>query len=114
MEIDRRTDASVTKDTQAVMVCYALPDRIWFNTIQARCSATVLEIVLQSGFFLDHTSVLPEKLSYGVFGKKVSPQDTVRAGDRIEIYRPLSFDPKESRRRRAAHRAAKNKRPAKK
>ena len=114
MKIDRRMDPSVATHTQAVMVCYALPNRVWFNTIQVRCSATVLEIVRESGFFVEHNSVLPETLKYGVFGKKVSSQDTVRAGDRIEIYRPLSFDPKESRRRRAAHRAAKNKRPAKK
>ena len=28
------------------------------------------------------------------------------AGDRVEIYRPLNFDPMESRRRRAVHRNA--------
>jgi len=114
METAREPILRETMNTQSVMVCYALPGRVWLNTIQTRCSATVQEIVEQSGFFLEHASLSPETLRYGVYGKKVSPQDTVCPGDRIEIYRPLSFDPKESRRRRAAHRAAKNKRSAKK
>ncbi|MDB5959149.1 MAG: RnfH family protein [Massilia sp.] len=41
----------------------------------------------------------------GIFGKK-KPLDTVlRDGDRVELYRPLLADPKESRRRRASAKA---------
>jgi uncharacterized protein len=43
-----------------------------------------------------------EQSRIGVFGKLRRPDEQVRAGDRIEIYRPLIADPKESRRRRAA------------
>jgi putative ubiquitin-RnfH superfamily antitoxin RatB of RatAB toxin-antitoxin module len=39
----------------------------------------------------------------GVFGERRDPSDRVCAGDRIEIYRALSADPKLARRRRAAH-----------
>ena len=114
MENARGTEGPESSDKQSVMVCYARPEKVWSKTLQVRRSATVFEIVKQSGFFNEHVSVLPEKLIYGVYGKKVSHEDTVGPGDRIEIYRPLNFDPKESRRRRAAHRAAKNKHPAKK
>ena len=39
----------------------------------------------------------------GIFGKK-KPLDTVlRDGDRVELYRPLLADPKETRRRRAGN-----------
>ena len=39
----------------------------------------------------------------GIFGKK-KPLDTVlRDGDRLELYRPLLADPKETRRRRAGN-----------
>jgi putative ubiquitin-RnfH superfamily antitoxin RatB of RatAB toxin-antitoxin module len=36
----------------------------------------------------------------GVFSRRVSPDDTLRDGDRVEIYRPLTIDPKDARRRR--------------
>lgn len=38
----------------------------------------------------------------GIFGKKKAPDTVLRDGDRVEIYRPLLADPKESRRRRAS------------
>jgi putative ubiquitin-RnfH superfamily antitoxin RatB of RatAB toxin-antitoxin module len=37
----------------------------------------------------------------GIWGKRVSPDTTVRAGDRVELYRPLEVDPREARRQRA-------------
>lgn len=37
----------------------------------------------------------------GIFGKKKSVDTILRDGDRVELYRPLLADPKESRRRRA-------------
>jgi putative ubiquitin-RnfH superfamily antitoxin RatB of RatAB toxin-antitoxin module len=42
----------------------------------------------------------------GIFGRAAEPQARLADGDRVEIYRGLSFDPKESRRRRAEHRRA--------
>ncbi|MGN6389259.1 MAG: RnfH family protein, partial [Burkholderiaceae bacterium] len=41
-------------------------------------------------------------------GKLSALDAPARDGDRIEIYRPLIADPKESRRRRAARKSAKN------
>ena len=43
----------------------------------------------------------------GVFGKRVAPTTLLADGDRVEIYRPLSVDPKERRRERARKRAKK-------
>jgi putative ubiquitin-RnfH superfamily antitoxin RatB of RatAB toxin-antitoxin module len=37
----------------------------------------------------------------GVFSHKVAPDQVLEQGDRVEIYRPLTLDPKEARRRRA-------------
>ena len=36
----------------------------------------------------------------GIFARRVAPDQLVRDGDRIEIYRPLVLDPMEARRRR--------------
>jgi hypothetical protein len=37
-----------------------------------------------------------------VFGRRVDGQHVLRAGDRVEIYRPLKVDPRDARRRAAA------------
>jgi putative ubiquitin-RnfH superfamily antitoxin RatB of RatAB toxin-antitoxin module len=37
----------------------------------------------------------------GIYGRIVTPDTRLRAGDRIEIYRPLVADPKQARRARA-------------
>ncbi|STX27793.1 protein yfjF [Legionella beliardensis] len=61
--------------------------------------ATVNDALLQSGLY----SRCPETqgLPVGIFSKRVEGTTTLKSGDRIEIYRPLSNDPKEKRRARA-------------
>jgi hypothetical protein len=41
-------------------------------------------------------------LDLGIFGRVVPAGQVLRAGDRVEIYRPLIADPKEVRKQRAA------------
>jgi putative ubiquitin-RnfH superfamily antitoxin RatB of RatAB toxin-antitoxin module len=41
-------------------------------------------------------------LEIGVYGRRCEADTPLCDGDRVEIYRPLNFDPMESRRRRAA------------
>ena len=42
------------------------------------------------------------KLKMGIFGKQCKADQALRAGDRVEIYRPLIADPKQVRKERAA------------
>jgi len=37
----------------------------------------------------------------GIFSRRVAPEQVLREGDRVELYRPLALDPMEARRRRA-------------
>ena len=39
-------------------------------------------------------------LAVGIWGRKMPPDTVLRAGDRIEVYRGLTVDPKEARRQR--------------
>jgi putative ubiquitin-RnfH superfamily antitoxin RatB of RatAB toxin-antitoxin module len=48
----------------------------------------------------------PTPTTLGVFGRRVAPGTPLRDGDQVEIYRPLVADPKDSRRQRAAKKAA--------
>lgn len=51
--------------------------------------------------FLASLSPSAQGCPCGVWGKRVAEDYVLRAGDRVEIYRPLRADPKEARRRRA-------------
>ncbi len=42
-----------------------------------------------------------DRMPVGVYGERVDRDRLLRAGDRIELYRPLLLDPKQARRQRA-------------
>jgi uncharacterized protein len=46
--------------------------------------------------------IQPDEGRLGIFGKKVAGDHVLAQGDRVEIYRALTLDPMEARRRRAA------------
>lgn len=47
-------------------------------------------------------TVLPEVLQLGVFGSRIDADTVLQAGDRVEIYRALTINPNDIRRKRAA------------
>lgn len=89
-----------------VCVCYALPDQVWLRALRLPAASTVADALLVSGFAQAFPMVRPWEQGVGVFGRVVQARTTLSDGDRVEIYRGLHFDPKESRRRRAEHRRA--------
>lgn len=89
-----------------VQLVYAHAGQVWKETVTAAAGCTLYQVVQASGFlsaFPQFRQALPP---VGVFGRVRALDDHVHDGDRIEIYRPLVFDPMESRRRRARHKAA--------
>jgi len=42
----------------------------------------------------------------GIWGKVMAPTQVLRDGDRVELYRPLTVDPKVARRQRFSHQGA--------
>lgn len=63
----------------------------------------VMDVIQQSGWLQDYPEI--ESLEVGIFASRVSRDTVVKAGDRLEIYRPLEADPKEKRRRLAKNRS---------
>jgi len=63
---------------------------------------TLAEVIRASGILERFPEIDLDKNKVGVFGKLGKLSDTLHAGDRVEIYRPLIADPKEVRKRRAA------------
>lgn len=61
---------------------------------------TALQAIQNSGL-ADQVS-LPEPLQLGVFGSRIEAETILQAGDRVEVYRALTINPKDIRRKRAA------------
>jgi len=72
--------------------------QIWL-TIEVPDDATVNDAIERSGVLgmFPHIDLTTQKV--GVFGKIVKPEASLRAGDRVEIYRPITCDPQTVARR---------------
>ncbi len=81
-------------------VVFATPERQWLWPVSLPDAATVgdaLGLAREQAAGID----VPWDAHVGIFGELCDASAVPRDGDRIEIYRPLRLDPKESRRARA-------------
>jgi len=85
-----------------VEVAYALPEKQMIVPLQVSQGTTAIQAVNASKIAAHFNDLQLEAAKLGVFGKAVKHDQVLREGDRVEIYRPLLVDPKESRRARAA------------
>ncbi|HYG43070.1 MAG TPA: RnfH family protein [Bordetella sp.] len=91
-----------------ICVCHAeSAESVWQCMLALPAHATVADAVRASGFAARFPDRDAWQLGVGVFGKTCKADTRLADGDRVEIYRPLAFDPKVSRRRRAEHRRTK-------
>jgi putative ubiquitin-RnfH superfamily antitoxin RatB of RatAB toxin-antitoxin module len=89
-----------------VIVAWAVPQHALLRPVKVAPGTTIEGAIAASGVLQEVPEIDLATCPVGIYGKK-KPLDTlVRPLDRIEIYRPLVADPKESRRRRAAHKSA--------
>jgi putative ubiquitin-RnfH superfamily antitoxin RatB of RatAB toxin-antitoxin module len=90
-------------DSISVEVAYALPEKQRIVKLDVAPGTTALEAVTLS--MLDEVFdelVIGPDLKIGVWGKAITADRVLAAGERVEIYRPLLVDPKEVRKARAA------------
>jgi len=87
-----------------VEVVYTRPDEQALVTLDLGPGATVADAVRASGLVQRFPEIDPDQGPFGIFSRPCEPGRPLRAGDRVEIYRPLEIDPKEARRLRAARR----------
>jgi putative ubiquitin-RnfH superfamily antitoxin RatB of RatAB toxin-antitoxin module len=89
-----------------VIVAWAVAGQALLRPVKVVPGTTIEQAIAASGMLQAVPEIDLAAYPVGIYGKK-KPLDTiVRPLDRIEIYRPLVADPKESRRRRAAHKSA--------
>lgn len=85
-----------------VEVVYAHSDRQELKKLQLPAESRVRDALAASGLLEQFPEINARSGNVGIFGRIASLNAPLRHGDRVEIYRPLISDPKETRRRRAA------------
>lgn len=89
----------------SIQVCYPAPGMPILQDMQVAAGSTLRDAIEMSGLLRQYPEIDLAQCRVGIFGK-IKPFDTVlRDRDRVEIYRPLIADPKESRRQRAEKKA---------
>lgn len=79
-----------------VEVAYAIPGTQWLIELDVPPGTTAGEAIRLSGIVEQVPDI--DTTSIGVFGESVKHDHRLRPGDRVEIYRPLTADPREARR----------------
>ncbi len=88
-------------DKIAIEICYARPGLQVLRKVEVAANSSLQQAVLQSGVLQEVPEIDLSTSRVGIFGKLKTLETTLREADRVEIYRPLVADPKESRRKRA-------------
>jgi putative ubiquitin-RnfH superfamily antitoxin RatB of RatAB toxin-antitoxin module len=84
----------------AIEVAYAGPEGQVVLALAVPSGTTAWEAVELARRGLP-PGVTPDPDRLGIFAKKVPADHVLKEGDRVELYRPLTLDPMEARRRRA-------------
>lgn len=91
----------VESKTAKVEVVFALPDKQTLLDVVVAAGSSVEAVIQESGMLQRYPEIDLTRNAVGIWNRTCKLSDTVKDGDRIEIYRPLIADPKEARRRRA-------------
>ncbi|WP_455234737.1 RnfH family protein [Thiogranum longum] len=92
------------EDAEVILVeiAYAKPEEQAILHLEVPIGTKLQEAVEQSGILDRFPEIDTATMKVGIFGKLKKPDQVLRAGDRVEIYRPLIADPKVVRKQRAA------------
>ena len=86
----------------AIEVAYVAPDASFLVALTLPAGATVNDAWLASGLAERVPGLVASDANVGVFSRRCTLATVLRDGDRVEVYRPLLVDPKDTRRQRAA------------
>ncbi len=79
-----------------IEVAYALEDEQFLFTEEVDEGSTIAQALAGCKLLAEFPSLNTDKV--GIFGKLLNGDAVLRAGDRIEVYRPLKADPRDRRR----------------
>lgn len=85
-----------------ISVAYSEPaQQVWLR-IEVPEDSTVEQAIIRSGILRQFPDIDLTEQKVGIFGKLAKLEAGLQAGDRIEIYRSITADPKTTPRRRMA------------
>ncbi len=84
-----------------IEVVLAMPEKQAIVVLELAAGATIADAISQSGIIAMFGGFELDPAKVGLFGQLAPMEQTLRDGDRVEIYRSLVADPKEIRRQRA-------------
>ena len=84
-----------------VEVVFALSERQLLKGLELPESSSVADAIEHSGLAEAFPGIDLGQLQAGIWGKPVERTQSLREGDRVELYRPLRVDPREARRLKA-------------
>ncbi len=84
-----------------VEVAYARTEEQACVMLELPAGLSLRDAIRESGLLQRFPEIDLAVNKVGVYGRLCNLDDAIRDGDRVEIYRPLTADPKEARRRRA-------------
>jgi hypothetical protein len=84
-----------------VTVVYCAPGCEDVSEVTLPAGATVGEAIGAAGVLVRRPEIAATSPEVGIWGRSCALTQRVEDGDRVEIYRPLTIDPKEARRVRA-------------
>ncbi len=83
-----------------VGVCYAEADRQLWMRLEVPKDSTVEDAINLSGVLQQYPEIDLSTQKVGIFGKLTKLENPVQEGDRIEIYRQITADPRKVKRRK--------------
>ena len=84
-----------------IEVVYGLPHKQVLLSLKVPSGTNIENCIKLSGIVKHFPEIVPSEAVVGIFSKPDKLENIVKQGDRIEIYRPLTADPKEMRKLRA-------------
>lgn len=102
MSVHDQSSGEARRPLIGVEVCYAPPPpgALSLIAVEIGPGSTIADAIRASGVLERHPEIDLATNKVGIFGKLASLDSVVCLQDRIEIYRPLTADPKVARQRR--------------
>jgi putative ubiquitin-RnfH superfamily antitoxin RatB of RatAB toxin-antitoxin module len=94
--VEAANDAPLT-----VEIVYAAPQRTIVKTLYLPAGSVVADALRSAALDPEFLGIDLANSAVGIFGILATSEQRLEQGDRIEIYRPLTRDPKTARRERA-------------
>ena len=99
--LDGPSRYTVSVDFLEVEVVYARPEEQVLIQVSVPAGSTARDAIVRSNILSETSGLDVETLAVGIFARRVTLDYILKAGDRVEIYRPLTMSPVEARRWRA-------------